>query len=209
MSRFNPADSGYVEVKDRVVAFYAANPQGSLQSEVVLFNENVVVMKAFAFRSPDDPRPGVGHSQMQIPGPTSFTKGSEIENAETSAIGRAIAALGFEVHRSYASANEISNKDETSDTSSSAKAQQAASSGSSNVAATPPLENETAGKDARDGLISLADNLKVSKAELSELRQKVTDKARSSQFTVSDIAAMKDAITKLGLERATGGQVVS
>src|SRR5699024_1769975 len=63
-----------------------------------------------AFDPHPDTLPGIGHSQMGIPGPTTFTKGSEIENAETSAIGRAIAALGFSVHRSYASANEISNK---------------------------------------------------------------------------------------------------
>jgi hypothetical protein len=69
-----------------------------------------VTVKAYAFRAADDERPGIGHSSLNIPGSTSFTKGSEIENAETSAWGRAIAALGFEVKRGLASAEEVRNK---------------------------------------------------------------------------------------------------
>lgn len=107
MANFNPADSGYVEVKDRIEAFYKKYPEGSIQSEIVMLNDNLVVMKAFAYRFLEDTRPGVGHSQLAIPGTTGFTKGSELENAETSAVGRAIAALGFEVHRSVASAEEV------------------------------------------------------------------------------------------------------
>jgi hypothetical protein len=100
----------YIEVKDRIVAFYEKFPKGSLQSEVVTMTDKLVVIKGFAYRVPDDPRPGTGHSSLEIPGTTGFTKGSEIENAETSAWGRALAALGFEVKRSIASANEIRNK---------------------------------------------------------------------------------------------------
>lgn len=47
---------------------------------------------------------------MSIPGATNFTRGSEIENCETSAWGRAIAALGFEVKRGVASKQEVENK---------------------------------------------------------------------------------------------------
>ena len=54
--------------------------------------------------------PGTGHSSLDIPGSTPYTRGSEIENAETSAWGRAIAALGFEVKRGVASAEEVRNK---------------------------------------------------------------------------------------------------
>jgi hypothetical protein len=67
------------------------------------------VMQAFAYRTADDKRPGTGWSSLQIPGATPFTKGSEIENCETSAWGRAIAALGFEVKRGIASRQEVAN----------------------------------------------------------------------------------------------------
>jgi len=100
----------YVPVNERVEQFYRTYPEGSIQSEIVELTASRVTVKAFAYRKPDDPRPGIGHSSLGIPGATSFTKGSEIENAETSAWGRAIAALGFEVKRGIASAEEVRNK---------------------------------------------------------------------------------------------------
>ena len=100
----------YVPVSDRIDAFYRAHPEGSMQSEIVELTAERVTVKAYAYRTVDDPRPGIGHSSLEIPGKTSFTKGSEIENAETSAWGRAIAALGFEVKRGLASAEEVRNK---------------------------------------------------------------------------------------------------
>jgi hypothetical protein len=62
---------------------------------------------AAAFRSPDDPRPSHGTAWELVPGPTPFTRGSEAQNAETSAIGRAIANLGIGANRSIASAEDI------------------------------------------------------------------------------------------------------
>ena len=100
----------YIEVNERIIAFYAKYPEGSLQAEIHTLTDSLVVMKATAYRTPDDPRPGVGWSSLQIPGVTNFTRGSEIENCETSAWGRAIASLGFEVKRGIASRQEIENK---------------------------------------------------------------------------------------------------
>ena len=102
--------SDYVPVNERVEQFYKAHPEGSIQSEIVELTESRVTVKAYAYRSADDTRPGIGHSSLEIPGKTTFTRGSEIENAETSAWGRAIAALGFEVKRGVSSAEEVRNK---------------------------------------------------------------------------------------------------
>ena len=110
--RFEDRLSDYVQVNERIIAFGERFPEGSLQSEIYLLNDDVVVMKAYAYRAPDDQRPGVGWSSLQIPGTTPYTKGSEIENCETSAWGRALAALGFEVKRGIASRNEIDNKEQ-------------------------------------------------------------------------------------------------
>lgn len=107
---FGDRMANYVEVADRIQAFYEKYPEGSLQSEIYHLDAEIVVMKAWAYRTPDDPRPGMGWSSMLIPGATPYTKGSEIENTETSAWGRAIAALGFEVRRGIASRDEIANK---------------------------------------------------------------------------------------------------
>jgi hypothetical protein len=100
----------YVPVNERIDAFYTAYPDGSIQSEIVELTDSRVTVKAYAFRTVDDPKPGTGHSSVNIPGSTPYTKGSEIENAETSAWGRAIAALGFEVKRGIASTEEVRNK---------------------------------------------------------------------------------------------------
>lgn len=101
--------SGYVDVAERVREFYAKYPEGSLQSEVIEMTDSRVTVKAWAYRSPDDTRPAIGHSWLAIPGSTSFTRGSEIENAETSAWGRALAGLGFAT-KQIASRDEVQNK---------------------------------------------------------------------------------------------------
>ena len=108
MSNFKMDD--YVPVNERIAALKAEFPDCSLQSEIVELTAGRVTVRAYAYRTPDDPRPGIGHSSLEIPGSTPFTRGSEIENAETSAWGRAIAALGFEVKRGLASAEEVRNK---------------------------------------------------------------------------------------------------
>ena len=100
----------YVPVNERIDQFYRQFPEGSIQSEIVELSDKRVTVKAYAYRTPADPRPGTGHSSLDIPGATPYTRGSEIENAETSAWGRAIAALGFEVKRGVASAEEVRNK---------------------------------------------------------------------------------------------------
>ena len=100
----------YVPVEERIEKFYEAHPDGTIQTEVTHLDAAMVVVKAYAYRSPDDKLPATGHSQMNIPGGTSFTKGSEVENAETSAVGRALAMMGFEVRRGVASRQEVRNK---------------------------------------------------------------------------------------------------
>ena len=110
---FNLGD--YVEVKDRIRLFYEAWPTGALVTGDVRISVDDdtprVIVQAFAYRTPDDPHPGVGWSWMVLPGSTSYTKGSELENTETSAWGRAIGSLGIGIDKSIASVEEIASKD--------------------------------------------------------------------------------------------------
>jgi hypothetical protein len=102
---------GYVDVAERLVKFREAYPEGSIQFEWS-WSENPdgsvwLVGKAFAFRTPDDIRPGHGSAWEQYPGKTPYTRGSELMNLETSCWGRAIAALGIETRRGIASKQEV------------------------------------------------------------------------------------------------------
>jgi hypothetical protein len=68
----------------------------------------ILVFKAFAYRNPEDPRPGVGHASEPIPGKTPYTKDSEWANGETSAWGRAIVAvLAADTRKGVASRDEV------------------------------------------------------------------------------------------------------
>jgi hypothetical protein len=104
-----PAD--YIEVKDRLPEFFAKFPEGSLTGsyELVTINGNqAVIYTAKAYRTPDDPQPGVGTAYEAIPGSTPYTRGSEIQNAETAAWGRAMIATGaVNASKGVASAEEI------------------------------------------------------------------------------------------------------
>lgn len=119
---FNMDD--YVTVAERIEQFRAKYPDGSLQCEWQLvfiptavkqpdgswgtMDRPIIVAKAFAYRSPDDPRPGIGHAQESMPGKTPYTKDSELMNAETSAWGRAIVAvLAADTRKGVASQDEV------------------------------------------------------------------------------------------------------
>jgi len=106
----------YVDVAERIRQFNEKHPEGSLQSELEPVKDSVDnligwLCKAYAYRSADDPRPGVGHAYEPVPGKTPYTRDSEAMNAETSAWGRAIIALGFPTKK-IASKNEVRARQE-------------------------------------------------------------------------------------------------
>ena len=100
----------YIEVSERIRMFKEAYPEGSLQSDwgfTERDGEQWLTVRAYAYRTADDARPGIGHAWEPIPGRTPYTKGSELMVGETSAWGRALAALGIAVHKGIASAQEV------------------------------------------------------------------------------------------------------
>lgn len=103
--------SGYIQVSERLQQFKLDYPEGSVQTidwQIVdIAGEPHIVVQAAAYRTPDDPRPGIGTSFMSMPGKSPYTRGSELECCETSAWGRSLAALGIATHRGVASADEI------------------------------------------------------------------------------------------------------
>jgi hypothetical protein len=131
----------YIEVKDRIARFYELYAGGRLVTEEVRASTEPdgkprIWVKAAAYRTADDPRPGIGWSWLELPGTTPYTKGSELENAETSAWGRAIGSLGILIDKSIASAQEIKNKAEPK---SAAPVRQSEPSKSHDTVSRPPV----------------------------------------------------------------------
>jgi hypothetical protein len=111
----------YIDVATRIVEFREKYPNGSLQpwkdpyvQEVTMPDGKIksfMVYSAAAYRSPDDKLPGVGYAWEPIPGPTNFTRDSELQNAETAAWGRAmVAALAVDTKKGIASSEEVRNR---------------------------------------------------------------------------------------------------
>ena len=102
----------YVDVPQRIKLFYEKYPEGSLQMDPDLQFQTVgdqiiVIGRAYAYRHAGDEKPGIGTAQEYLPGKTNFTRGSEIQNLETSCWGRAIGALGIGIDKAIASKEEV------------------------------------------------------------------------------------------------------
>ena len=98
----------YVQVNERVEKFYEKYPQGSIQTEIVHLKDGMVIFKAYAYRDKEDTKPCIGHA-YEKEGSSFINKSSYIENCETSAVGRALAMMGFEIKKSIASREEVAN----------------------------------------------------------------------------------------------------
>lgn len=104
----------YNDVPSRIAEFRELYPEGTLQQVDLQFvdlgGQWYVCFTAAAFRSPTDERPGMGTAWELVPGKTSFTRDSEVQNAETSAWGRAIIAVGAADAKKVASREEVRNR---------------------------------------------------------------------------------------------------
>jgi hypothetical protein len=97
----------YVLVSDRVLYFNENYPDGFIVTEILSAPESKnIVMQAVVYPESTKPRRFIGHSQATI-GDGYINKTSALENAETSAVGRALALMGIGVIDSIASVDEI------------------------------------------------------------------------------------------------------
>lgn len=113
----------YVDVATRIAEVRGEAdrkyPEGSFQPAdpsqpfrmVTVGEVTFIAYTAAFYRTPDDARPGIGSAWEQVPGRTPYTRGSELQNAETSAWGRAlVAALAADTRKGVSSADEVRNR---------------------------------------------------------------------------------------------------
>lgn len=104
----------YVLVADRVIYFNETYPKGGITTELISpVDSNTIIVKA-TVKPELDGRTFTGYSQA-VKGQGHINTTSALENAETSAVGRALAFMGIGVIESIASVDEI-NKAEAQST---------------------------------------------------------------------------------------------
>jgi hypothetical protein len=105
--RFNPDE--YITVHERIEKFYAKHPQGRILTSIVEHNAETgfVLVRAEVYRDPEDALPAATGHAYELRSAGHVQQGSYVEVGETSAVGRALALLGFEVRRGVASREEV------------------------------------------------------------------------------------------------------
>jgi hypothetical protein len=97
----------YALVADRIALFYAQYPAGQIHTEIISRDRSETVVRATVYRSDDDFRPSATGLAAEREGDGEINTVACLENTETSAIGRALANLGFLASRQRPSVEEM------------------------------------------------------------------------------------------------------
>ena len=98
--------SAYAPVAERIALFYARHPEGRIVTELVERGD-AIVFKALAYRNAGDPLPAATGWASERVNDGEINAVACLENTETSAIGRALANLGFTASNRRPSAEEM------------------------------------------------------------------------------------------------------
>lgn len=97
----------YAPVAERITLFYDAFPRGRIITELVSRTERDVVFRALVYRDASDADAAATGWAAEREGDGEINTVACLENTETSAIGRALANLGFTASRERPSAEEM------------------------------------------------------------------------------------------------------
>ncbi len=87
--------SDYALVADRITLFYQRYPAGRIVTELFSRTEREVTFRALVFREASDAQPAATGWASEREGDGDINTVACLENTETSAVGRALANLGF------------------------------------------------------------------------------------------------------------------
>lgn len=97
----------YAPVAERVRLFYERYPSGRIVTELVRKTAREVVFRAAVYRGVDEAEPSATGWACEREGDGDVNSVACLENTETSAVGRALANLGFLAGRQRPSAEEM------------------------------------------------------------------------------------------------------
>lgn len=163
----------YIQVNERVMRFYEKYPEGSIQTELISVDNEKVIMKALAYRHPNDIIPCNGHAE-EIRNSNYINRTSAVENCETSAVGRALANLGFEIKHSIASREEIELALDKQDF----------------------INNTVMEKDKKQ-IFTAARKKGISTEELKSISQSITNKESSKNWSSDDLTKINEYLNSL------------
>jgi hypothetical protein len=100
----------YETVASRLARFRKDNPSWGVTTKLVHQDEKHIIMRALIIKHDGDDSVliATGHAE-EVRGSTQINRTSALENCESSAIGRALAAAGYDQTNSIASADEVQN----------------------------------------------------------------------------------------------------
>jgi len=85
----------YATVSERIELFYSRYPQGRINTELVTREDGEITFKALVYRSANDTFAAASGWASEREGDSDINTVACLENTETSAVGRALANLGF------------------------------------------------------------------------------------------------------------------
>lgn len=97
----------YETVEDRLVKFWADHEQGRIHTSVHYYDESRILVRAEVYFDREDVRPVASGYAEELRGASPVNRTSHAENAETSAIGRALANCGYAAKGSRPSREEM------------------------------------------------------------------------------------------------------
>jgi hypothetical protein len=195
MSEF---ETEYNDVSTRRAQFFHRFPQGSIgpadpavpyRIELMPNGTTFVAYVAAAHRYPGDPTPGIGTAWEPFPGKTDITLDSELQNAETSAWGRAMAAVGIATHR-ISTVEDVQRR----------QADREAERSAVKVAAVPEPPKQPTSADRRK-ILAAAKKLGIDEGALPGLFEQVFATSYESVSAV-DLAEFHSRLPELAKESA-------
>lgn len=91
----DPGLADYAPVSDRITLFYQRYPAGRIVTQLHSRTDREITFRALVYRGADDSRPAATGWASEREGDGEVNLVACLENTETSAIGRALANLGF------------------------------------------------------------------------------------------------------------------